>query len=41
MNKKENTKGATKLPQKPIPPKFPKDRIEKGEKPSIPKITKH
>ena len=40
MNKKETPKGTTKIPQRPITPKFPKDRIEKGEKPTIPKIRK-
>ena len=38
MSKKENPKEAPKEPQKPVPPKFPTDRIEKGEKPTIPKI---
>ena len=36
----KNSKEAPKEPQKPLPPKFPADRIEKGEKPIIPKNKK-
>ncbi len=32
-----NSKDSSKEPQKPLPPKFPADRIEKGEKPIVPK----
>lgn len=30
-------KETPKQPQKPVKPLFPKDRIEKGQKPNIPK----
>ena len=41
MSNKENPKVTSKVtpkePKKPIPPKFPTDRIEKGEEPAFPK----
>lgn len=41
MSKKANPKETPKEPQRPDPPKFPTYRIEKGEKPLIPKNRKN
>ena len=37
MSNKENPKETPKEPQKPTPPKYPTDRIEKGKNPEFPK----